>query len=135
MCDLLTVVDSQIIQVALNGLENILKAGELHNVKPNPYAVMVEECYGMQNKILNFSFNFRYTKFSISLKFRSTGLDKIEFLQSHNIKEIYQKAFYIIEQYFNSEEEEEDVRVAPSANNNQYQFNADQSVPMGGYQF
>lgn len=63
-----------------------------------------------------------------------TGLDKIEFLQSHNIREIYQKAFYIIEQYFNSEEEE-DGRVAPSANNNQYQFNADQSVPMGGFQF
>lgn len=63
-----------------------------------------------------------------------TGLDKIEFLQSHNIREIYQKAFYIIEQYFNSEEEE-DTRVAPSTNNNQYQFNADQSVPMGGFQF
>ena len=63
-----------------------------------------------------------------------TGLDKIEFLQSHNIRDIYQKAFCIIEHYFSSEEEE-DVRVAPSANNNQYQFNADQSVPMGGFQF
>lgn len=46
MCELLTVVDSQIIQVALNGLENILKAGDLHNTKPNPYAVLIEECYG-----------------------------------------------------------------------------------------
>lgn len=46
MCELLTVVDSQIIQVALNGLENILKAGDLHNTKPNPYAVFIEECYG-----------------------------------------------------------------------------------------
>lgn len=54
------------------------------------------------------------------------GLDKIEFLQSHNIRDIYQKAFCIIEQYF-SNEEEEDLRVAPAANNNQYQFNADQS--------
>lgn len=62
------------------------------------------------------------------------GLDKIEFLQSHNIRDIYQKAFCIIEQYFSSEEEE-DIRVAPAANNNQYQFNADQSVPMGGFQF
>lgn len=61
------------------------------------------------------------------------GLDKIEFLQSHHMKDIYQKAFYIIEQYFNSEEE--DVRVAPSTDNNQYQFSADQSVPMGGFQF
>lgn len=65
--------------------------------------------------------------------FVTTGLDKLEFLQSHNIREIYQKAFYIIEQYFNSEEE--DVRVAPSANNNQYEFSTDQSVPMGGFQF
>lgn len=46
MCELLTVVDSQIIQVALNGLENILKAGELDKKKPNPYAVLIEECYG-----------------------------------------------------------------------------------------
>lgn len=63
-----------------------------------------------------------------------TGLDKIEFLQSHEIKEIYQKAFYIIEKYFGSEEE--DTRVAPSIDdNNQYQFNPDQSVPMGGFNF
>lgn len=61
------------------------------------------------------------------------GLDKIEFLQSHEIKEIYQKSFFIIEQYFGSEEE--DTRVAPSSDNNQYQFSTDQSVPMGGYQF
>lgn len=46
MCELLTVVDSQIIQVALNGLENILKAGDLDKTKPNPYAVLIEECYG-----------------------------------------------------------------------------------------
>lgn len=68
------------------------------------------------------------------VQLENLGLDKIEFLQSHNIRDIYQKAFCIIEQYFSSEEEE-DVRVAPSANNNQYQFNADQSVPMGGFQF
>lgn len=47
MCELLTVVDSQIIQVALNGLENILKAGDLDKTKPNPYAVLIEECYGL----------------------------------------------------------------------------------------
>jgi importin subunit alpha-2 len=49
--------------------------------------------------------------------------------------EIYQKAFDIIEHYFGSEEE--DSRVAPSVDQDaqQYQFNADQSVPMGGFQF
>lgn len=63
------------------------------------------------------------------------GLDKIEFLQSHENMEIYQKAFDIIEQYFGTEEE--DTRVAPSVDDEhqQYNFGADQSVPMGGFQF
>jgi len=42
-------MDSKIVQVALNGLENILRLGETeakqHNGS-NPYAVMIEECYG-----------------------------------------------------------------------------------------
>lgn len=46
MCELLTVMDSNIVQVALNGLENILKSGNQNFQKPNPYAVIVEECYG-----------------------------------------------------------------------------------------
>ena len=49
LCDLLTVMDGKIVQVALNGLENILRLGEqdakLHS-GTNPYAVMIEECYG-----------------------------------------------------------------------------------------
>lgn len=53
MCELLTVVDSQIIQVALNGLENILKAGDQDKTKPNPYAVLIEECYGRCNELKN----------------------------------------------------------------------------------
>lgn len=46
MCDFLTVVDSDIVQVALNALENILKAGEKYQVRPNPYAMTIEECGG-----------------------------------------------------------------------------------------
>lgn len=46
MCELLTVMDANIVQVALNGLENILKSGEQCYQKPNPYAVQIEECYG-----------------------------------------------------------------------------------------
>lgn len=52
MCELLTYTESKVVQVALNGLENILKVGEMHNVKPNPYAVLIEECYGKQISIL-----------------------------------------------------------------------------------
>ncbi|KAL1139718.1 hypothetical protein AAG570_006696 [Ranatra chinensis] len=111
LCDLLTVMDAKIIQVALSGLENILKLGE-QDAKGqgtvNPYAVFIEECY---------------------------GLDKIEFLQSHENIEIYQKAFDIIERYFGSEDE--DSRVAPSVAGDgagsQFVFNADQNVPMGGF--
>lgn len=63
------------------------------------------------------------------------GLDKIEFLQSHENMEIYQKAFDIIEHFFGTEEE--DSRVAPTVDSEQqqYHFGADQSVPMGGFQF
>lgn len=49
MCELLTVMDANIVQVALNGLDNILKSGEQSCCKPNPYAVIVEECYGKLN--------------------------------------------------------------------------------------
>lgn len=49
LCDLLTVMDAKIVQVALNGLENILRLGEQDakaQTGVNPYAVLVEECFG-----------------------------------------------------------------------------------------
>ena len=79
----------------------------------NPYAVIIEEVF---------------------------GLDKIEFLQSHENMEIYQKAFDIIERYFGTEEEDKEVnlenaqetaflnrmfsQIAPAtdANTNQFSF-------------
>ena len=53
-------MDSKIVQVALNGLENILRFGEQESKNTggsNPYAVIIEEVF---------------------------GLDKIEFLQVGN---------------------------------------------------
>lgn len=44
-------MDTNIILVALNGLENILKSGNNFDIKPNPYAVLIEECYGKKNAI------------------------------------------------------------------------------------
>ena len=82
LCELLSVTDTKIIQVAFNGLENILKLGAAEGKRmngPNPYAIMIEECF---------------------------GLDKIEYLQSHENIEIYQKAFHIIETYFGVEEDD-----------------------------
>ena len=96
MCDLLTVMDAKIVQVALSGLENILRFGEndAKETGTNQYAVQIEECY---------------------------GLDKIEFLQSHENLEIYQKAFDIIERYFGSEDDA-DSKIAPPVNSEGQQF-------------
>jgi len=101
LCDLLTVMDAKIVQVSLSGLENILRVGEqdnqAHGLDGNPYATLVEECY---------------------------GLDKIEFLQSHEHMDIYQKAFDIIERYFGSEEDEDQKVARPAVDEaaGQYQF-------------
>jgi importin subunit alpha-2 len=114
LCNLLTVMDSKIVQVALNGLEHILRAGQ-HDAKllgvTNHYAVLIEECY---------------------------GLDKIEFLQNHENQDIYQKAFDIIEQYFGTEDEE-DRNIAPSSTDQQFCFAAEMddaaAVPSSGFNF
>lgn len=51
MCDLLTVMDSKIVQVSLNGLENILRLGEQESKQNgtgiNPYCALIEEAYGI----------------------------------------------------------------------------------------
>ena len=65
--------------------------------------------------------------------FHLLGLDKIEFLQAHENMDIYQKAYDIIDHYFGTEDE--DARVAPSQQAEQFQFSTDQSVPMDGFHF
>merc|ERR1712029_1016900 len=68
----------------------------------NPYAVQIEECY---------------------------GLDKIEFLQSHENLDIYKKAFKVVETYFGSEGDgDSDAQVNPSVATDQqfFQFNGPQ---------
>ncbi|KAH8410714.1 hypothetical protein KR222_000238 [Zaprionus bogoriensis] len=127
MCDFLTVVDSDIVQVALNALENILKAGEKYQVRPNPYAITIEQCGGesvckARPHVLVLMDRF----------YNAAGLDKIEYLQAHENRDIYHKSFYIIEQYFGNEEE--DTRVAPVAGNQQYEFNP-HNLPDGGFNF
>ncbi|XP_043919595.1 importin subunit alpha-6 [Protopterus annectens] len=110
LCDLLTVMDSKIVQVALNGLENILRLGDLEAKRSgtdiNPYCALIEEAY---------------------------GLDKIEFLQSHENQHIYQKAFELIERYFGTDEE--DSSIAPQVDENTHQFVFQQSEnPVEGFQ-
>merc|ERR1719228_931604 len=92
-------MDSKIVMVALSGLENILRFGKGETAAAedtNPYAVQIEECY---------------------------GLDKIEFLQSHENLDIYKKAFDIIERYFGSEEDDSRIAPAVDAQGQQFEFN------------
>ncbi|CAM5081108.1 unnamed protein product [Eretmochelys imbricata] len=60
-------------------------------------------------------------------------LDKIEFLQSHENQDIYQKAFDLIEHYFGSEDE--DSSIAPQVDLSQQQYIFQQcEAPMEGFQ-
>ena len=85
LCDLLACPDNKIIQVALDGLENILKVGEMDKESGtegggepiNRYALFIEEVGGME---------------------------KIHDCQNNANEEIYMKAYNIIEKYFSDEE-------------------------------
>ena len=93
LCELLTVNDSKIVMVALEGLENILKVGDTESKasgQPNVMAIVINE---------------------------AEGLTKIENLQQHENEDIYTKAVKILEQYFGVEEE--DSTIAPVANQQQ----------------
>ena len=112
LCDLLSSMDNKIIMVALDGLENILRVGEAdkeRNAGINQYALFIEEAGGME---------------------------KINNLQIHENEEIYKKCYDIIDKYFNEEEDEEADMAGPSVNESgQFQFNVNQNVPQGGFQF
>jgi len=90
LCDLLACPDNKIIQVALDGLENILKIGEMDKEAQaasseqniNRYALFIEEVGGME---------------------------KIHDCQNNANEEIYMKAYNIIEKYFSDEEEAGDI--------------------------
>ncbi|EPY81643.1 hypothetical protein CB1_000724003, partial [Camelus ferus] len=74
-CNLLSVKDSQVVQVVLDGLKNILiMAGD----EASTVAEIIEEC---------------------------GGLEKIEVLQQHENEDIYKLAFEIIDQYFSGDDE------------------------------
>ncbi|VDD96399.1 unnamed protein product [Enterobius vermicularis] len=78
-CALLSIRDPQIVQVVLDGLNNILK---MAGPKTDAVCTMIEEC---------------------------GGLDKIEHLQNHENEEIYKLAYEIIDNYFSSETDDDAV--------------------------
>ncbi|KAJ3109726.1 Importin alpha subunit (Karyopherin alpha subunit) (Serine-rich RNA polymerase I suppressor protein) [Physocladia obscura] len=82
LCDLLTINDPRIVQVALDGLENILKIGEADkqiNNGVNVYADHIDT---------------------------AGGVEKIYVLQNHDNSEIYRKSYQIIQKYYNDETDE-----------------------------
>ncbi|TPX62668.1 hypothetical protein PhCBS80983_g00301 [Powellomyces hirtus] len=111
LCDLLTCGDNKIIQVALDGLENILKVGELERLEhggTNTMAIYIEE---------------------------ATGVEKIYQLQLHDNADIYKKAYTIIDKYFS--DEDDDTGMAPEVDQTTgtFAFPDSMNVPTGGFNF
>ncbi|KAH8743029.1 hypothetical protein F5883DRAFT_665902 [Diaporthe sp. PMI_573] len=80
--------DNKIIQIALQGLENILKVGEVDKQAVddtpdaiNRYALLIDEC---------------------------GGIEKIHECQTNANEEIYKKTYNIIEKYFSGEDKKAD---------------------------
>jgi importin subunit alpha-6/7 len=93
LCDLLEEKDVKIVNVALEGLENILNNGA-KSENENPFCEMIEE---------------------------AGGIEKIENLQHHENNEIYEKSSRIIEQYFYSDENDDD-EIKNDVNSNNFNF-------------
>ncbi|KAJ3292379.1 Importin alpha subunit (Karyopherin alpha subunit) (Serine-rich RNA polymerase I suppressor protein) [Blyttiomyces sp. JEL0837] len=103
LCDLLVLADPKIVQVALDGLENILRVGEA-------------------NKSLNSGVNI-YADYIDS----ADGVSKIFNLQNHDNADIYRKSYSIINRYYNEEEDETGLEgsVAVDAASGAFTFGAD----------
>lgn len=102
LCDMLNTGDNKITQIALDGLENILKIGELDRQQEpganNVYAMYVEEAGGME-LIYN--------------------------CQNSANEAIYGKAFRIIDKYFSEEDEiVEEFNLSPANDGQTFKFGA-----------
>ncbi|XP_045439602.1 importin subunit alpha-3 isoform X2 [Pipistrellus kuhlii] len=105
-CNLLTVKDAQVVQVVLDGLSNILKMAE---DEAETIANLIEEC---------------------------GGLEKIEQLQNHENEDIYKLAYEIIDQFFSTDDIDEDASLVPEAiQGGTFGFNSSANVPTEGFQF
>jgi len=113
LCELLAVQDARIVTVALEGLENILRHGQTDKSNgQNGYAETIEDC---------------------------DGLTKIEELQHHANERIYETAVKILETYFEGEEDDDDMALAPGAESNTFSFGLQapiaQPIGAGGFDF
>lgn len=108
LCDLLTSMDNKIIQVALDGLDNILKVGEQdreeRGTPNNEYALYIEE---------------------------AGGAEKINDCQNNANEQIYQKAYSIIERYFSDDEPTKETGLEPQTAGNAFGFGVNQTQTQG----
>ncbi|CAF0836096.1 unnamed protein product [Adineta steineri] len=95
LCNLLQQPDTQVLQVCLDALHNILKQSSA--IKLESITREIEEC---------------------------GGLDKIERLQTHSNGDIYKQSYEIIDKFFSNEADDEDISsMNPTLNtNNEFSF-------------
>lgn len=94
VCNLLSLQETNTLQIALDTLNNILKSSD---PKYDVIAEQIEKC---------------------------GGLDKIENLQNHMNEDIYKLAYSIIDNYFTNDPTDEDESVRPKASDNGYEFSS-----------
>jgi hypothetical protein len=104
LCNLLSVKDTQVVQVILDGLNNILKLAE-DDVEA--VCTMIEEC---------------------------GGLDKLEALQNHENEDIYKLVYEIIDTYFGGGSDDEDLDIAPVPTEEGFAFESTVQMPDNGFQ-
>lgn len=68
------------------------------------------------------------------MKLKFLGLDKIEFLQTHEKTEIYERAYSILQEYYGNDDEEDQMVAPPTTQNNEFQF-TNQPIGDGNFEF
>jgi len=109
--DLLSGADTKFVGVALEALENILKAGkakqQVQGMTENPCCALIEQ---------------------------ADGLTKLEKLLEDPNEDVYQKAMHVLEGYFPLDDADGDIAdTAPQGGNGGMNFGA--AVPQGGFTF
>ena len=103
LCQLLNVQDTRVVKVALEGLDNMLRVG--HDTNDPSIVNIVNECGGLQY---------------------------IENLQTHQVKDVFERAAKMCDDYFEIEEEE-GTDMAPQMGEGQYSFGGQPGGDGGGF--
>lgn len=112
LCEMLTAPDVRIVQVVLEGLDNILRAAKSVTAQSG------------NNIFQHVSETF----------YACGGVDILEKLQQHENSNIYERALGIIETYFPDDEDDVETEIAPTGFQNQFQFGGANNQD-GGFHF